>query len=454
MNVKIKTNSLLRWRQTSFIGNGIGLFQSWYDSSYLLAYSAPFTVILICILLIMTPFSSTGALGVVLIACGGLWLILTVAEVKPNQITAIHLWVFAYWLAAIIATAFSPLKSASLTGLIKFTLYLTFFALTARIWGNKRYLNWITSTFLLVSLLVSSYGIRQQIIGVDALATWTDVNSATADVTRVYSYLGNPNLLGGYLLPAVALSVGALITWRSIPQKILALVMLVTNTACVYFTGSRGAWLGLIMAFLVIFLGLNFWYKSYLSPFWRRWLLPILFGLFIIFFAMAFILVEPLRERLLSIFSWRGDSSNNFRINVWIAVLQMLKDYPIFGIGMGNQVFNQIYPLYMKTNFTALSAYSIFLEIPLESGIIGFTCFLGILGSIYHRSSQQIKLFKKTNNIRGIWIIMGLGALVGLATQGLFDTVWFRPQINTIWWLLVGLIASTSWGNSDNQVDN
>ncbi|MBF2058085.1 MAG: putative bicarbonate transporter, IctB family [Cyanobacterium sp. T60_A2020_053] len=450
MNVKIKTNSLLRWRQTSFIGNTIGLFNSWYDSSYLLAYSAPFAVILTCILLIMTPFSSTSALGVVLMAGAGLWLILTVAEIKPNQITAIHLWIFAYWLASIIATAFSPLKSASMMGLIKFTLYLTFFALTARILGNKRYLNWITSTFLLVSLLVSSYGIRQQIIGVDALATWTDTNSATADVTRVYSYLGNPNLLGGYLLPAVALSVGALITWRSIPQKILALVMLVTNITCIYFTGSRGAWLGLIMAFFVIFLGLNFWWNSYLSPFWRKWLLPILFGLFLLFFAMAFIVVEPLRERFLSIFSWRGDSSNNFRINVWIAVLQMLKDHPIFGIGIGNQVFNQIYPLYMKTNFTALSAYSIFLEIPLESGIIGFTCFLGVLGSIYHRYIQQIQLLKQADKIRGIWIIVGLGALVGLATQGLFDTVWFRPQINTIWWLLVGLIASTPWSKTDN----
>ncbi|MGY6530215.1 MAG: IctB family putative bicarbonate transporter [Cyanobacterium sp.] len=441
MNTSV-SNSLAQWRKTSLVGKSVGLLSNWHHTSYLLQYSDAIASILIGILIVLAPFSTTTLMGIILVAISGFWLLLTIAETNPNQITAIHLWIFFYWLASIISTAFSPLKTASLSGLIKFTLYLMFFALCARVFQHKKFLEWITTTYLLVSLIVSGYGIRQKFIGVTPLATWTDPTSPNADVTRVYSYLGNPNLLGGYLLPAVALGLGALILWKTLPQKALALVIVVTNTVCIYFTGSRGAWLALIALFFTFLLGLNYWWAEYLSPYWRRWLVPIIMGTVFLLIISALIVVEPLRLRILSMFSWRGDSSNNFRINVWYAVFQMMRDYPITGIGLGNQVFNQIYPLYMKTNFTALSSYSIFLEIPLETGIIGITLFMGILVSVCKKSIAKIKIFKAENKTIGIWIIASLAALVGLATQGIFDTVWFRPQINTLWWLLIGVIAS------------
>jgi len=433
---------LIEWRKSSIIGKLIGLLSHWRTTSYLLQYADAIALTLVCTLLIVAPFTSTSLIGVVLLACAGFWALLTITEVKTNQITAIHLWIFFYWLASVVATGFSPLKSASLSGLIKYTLYLIFFALCAKAFRKTKIISWISTTFLLVSLVVSGYGIRQQFIGVTPLATWTDPNSPTADVTRVYSYLGNPNLLGGYLLPAVALSLAGLILWKTKAQKTLALLILITNVSCIYFTGSRGAWLALIALFITFLLGLNYWWGEYLSPFWRKWLIPIVFGISALLIVVALIAVEPLRLRILSMFSWRGDSSNNFRINVWYAVFQMMRDYPITGIGVGNQVFNQIYPLYMKTNYTALSSYSIFLEIPLETGLLGITFFMGILVSVYRSAIAQIKIFKRQNKERGIWIIAALAALIGLATQGVFDTVWFRPQINTLWWLFVGLIAS------------
>ncbi|MBE9222842.1 putative bicarbonate transporter, IctB family [Cyanobacterium stanieri LEGE 03274] len=441
MNTSV-SNPLSQWRKTSLIGKSVGLLSNWYHTSYLLQYSDAIASILICILIILAPFSSTTLIGIILVAIGGFWLLLTLAETNPNQITAIHLWIFFYWLASIISTAFSPLKSASLSGLIKFTLYLLFFALCARVFQKKKFLELITTTYLLISLIVSGYGIRQKFIGVTPLATWTDTSLQTADLTRVYSYLGNPNLLGGYLLPAVAFGLGGLILWKTLPQKALAIVIVVTNSTCIYFTGSRGAWLALVALLFTFLLGLNYWWAEYLSPFWRKWLVPIIVGIFSLFIITAIILVEPLRLRILSIFSWRGDSSNNFRINVWYAVFQMMRDYPITGIGLGNQVFNQIYPLYMKTNFTALSSYSIFLEIPIETGIIGISLFMGILVSTFKKAITKIQIFKTENQAMGIWIIASLAALVGLATQGVFDTVWFRPQINTLWWLLIGVIAS------------
>jgi hypothetical protein len=45
----------------------------------------------------------------------------------------------------------------------------------------------------------------------------------------------------------------------------------------------------------------------------------------------------------------------------------MFKDNWLLGIGVGNQNFREIYGLYMKTGFDALSAYNIYLETAVES---------------------------------------------------------------------------------------
>jgi putative inorganic carbon (HCO3(-)) transporter len=32
--------------------------------------------------------------------------------------------------------------------------------------------------------------------------------------------------------------------------------------------------------------------------------------------------------------------------------------------------------------------------------------------------------------------------MAGILAHGFFDTVWYRPQVSTLWWLVLGLIAS------------
>ena len=86
-----------------------------------------------------------------------------------------------------------------------------------------------------------------------------------------------------------------------------------------------------------------------------------------------------LRARVLSIFILRGDSSTSFRMNVYQSSIQMFKDNPFLGIGVGNQNFRETYGLYMKTGYDALSAYNIYLETAVESGIFALLAFLGFI---------------------------------------------------------------------------
>ena len=440
--IMLSKPQLYRWQRGSYFHSIVGCLSGWQQGSWLFQWSETIGACLISMIFLLAPFVSTSLIGVLSIAVAVYWILTILTAPTLPVITPIHILVFLYWCIATIATAFSPVKSAALNGWIILTLYLILFALASQILRSPKFCNWIITSFLLTALVVSAYGIRQEFFGVQQLATWNDPTSALANDTRVYSYLGNPNLLGGYLLPAIALSVGAVFIWRGWIQKTLAVIMVVANSACLYFTDSRGAWLAMAVLISVLLLLFYGWWREYLPRFWQVWLLPLVFGSLAAILLAAFIFLEPLRLRLTSIFAGREDSSNNFRINVWEACFRIIEDYPLLGIGPGNEAFNHIYPRYMNSRYPALSAYSVYLEHIVEMGYLGFGCFLWLLAVTFNYGIRQIARLRSNKDRRGIYLIAAVAATVSLAFHGFVDTVWYRPQINTIWWLVLAIVAS------------
>ncbi|WP_033374222.1 IctB family putative bicarbonate transporter [Spirulina subsalsa] len=435
---------LSQWRGGSYLYRLVGFLSAWREGSWFLQWANPLGAVILCAIVLIAPFTnSSNPTGVLLIAAGGYWLMLTLSDRLKTGSTPIHLAVGVYWCIAVIATAFSDVKSAAFSGLIKLTLFLFMFLLGAQVLRSPRLRNWVVAVYLHVSLLVSAYGIRQQYKGVEQLATWNDPTSLLAHETRVYSFLGNPNLLAGYLITAIALSIAALFVWRGYLPKTLAGVMLVINLACLFFTDSRGGWIAALALLITFFLLLRYWFAEYLPTVWRMWLVPMLFGGMTGAILLGITLVEPLRLRVMSIFAGREDSSNNFRINVWEAVFRMIGDHPIIGIGPGNDAFKQVYPLYARSGYgDALGAYSIFLETLVEVGWVGFALFLWFGLITFNLGLQQLARLRQTKEVQAFWLMAAIAACAGMLVHGLFDTVWYRPPINTLWWLMVALIAS------------
>lgn len=434
-----------KWLNASYLYSLLnGSLYNWRRSSWLMQWGEPLGFVLLAIVFSLAPFVNTTLIGFLLLASAGFWVLLTVSDNTEEYLTPIHLLIFLYWVIAMLAVVISPAKTAAFSGWVKLTLYLLLFALGSLVLRTPRLRSWLISVYLLVSLIVSFYGIRQWIDKVEPLATWNDPTSAQAGFTRVYSYLGNPNLLGGYLLPAIALSFVAVFAWRSWAQKSLALTILVVNCACLRYTGSRGSWIGFFALMFAMLILMWYWWKIYMPRFLEIWSLPIavvsLAGLLI----FAVVLLEPLRDRVLSIFVGRQDSSNNFRMNVWTSVFEMIRDRPILGIGPGNDVFNKIYPLYQRPRYSALSSYSVPLEIVVETGFLGLTAFLWLLLVSFNQGVLQLKRLRDDGNAQGYWLIGAIAAIIGLMGHGLVDTVWYRPQINTLWWFMMGIIASYS----------
>jgi putative inorganic carbon (HCO3(-)) transporter len=106
----------------------------------------------------------------------------------------------------------------------------------------------------------------------------------------------------------------------------------------------------------------------------------------------------------------------------------------------------------MQARFSALSAYSIFLEVAVETGIIGFSCFLWLLIVTFNQGVQQLRRLRTLANRDGFWLLGAIAAISGILAHGFVDTVWYRPEVNTLWWLMVAIIASYYVGrNTDTS---
>jgi putative inorganic carbon (hco3(-)) transporter len=439
----VRIASLERVRH-SLLWKAFNPLRHWRQYSNLMQWGTELSVFLLALLFAVAPFVSTNQIGLIEIGCAGMWLLLTVSEdaPQPQKVSPVYAILSLYWIWAGVTTILSPVKVDAAKGLVELTLYLVVFALMERTVRSPKWRTWIITTYLFAAFIVTLFGFSQWFFGAPPLATWVDQESSLAGTTRVYSYLGNPNLAAAYLLPAVPFSLSAIFVWPHWGPKLLAAVMFVANTICIVLTFSRGGWIALVMSLAISALLLLYWILPQLPTFWRKWAFPILLGGGGALLLIGVLAVPPLRDRVLSMFASRKDSSNNYRINVWDAAKDMIRARPLTGIGPGHGTFNKIYPLFQRPKFSALSAYSIYLEHLVEFGIFGFTCFIALIVTLVQQGWVQLQHLRQQRSIQGFWLIASLSGMGGLLAHGTVDTVWYRPQVFTLWWLMAAIVTS------------
>ncbi len=420
---------LLRWQ---------GLLSDW-SAGPLASRLVSVAGLVLCALMAGLPLVTRSGLSLLILACALLWLLLALRRPSNGSVGEINGWILAILAVALLATGFSPVPAAAAKGLLKLASYLGVYALMHELLSRApRWWDRLVASLLAGSLLTSVIGIRQLYGDTSALARWSDPNSVARGTVRIYSTLENPNLLAGYLLPVLPLALVALLRWRRPAARIFALACLVIGSIALVLTFSRGAWMGLVAAGAVILLLLMLRLSHRWPPLWRRLAPLLVLGGGALLLVLLVWLVEPLRVRVLSLVAGREDSSNNFRINVWLAVLDMIQARPWLGIGPGNDAFNIIYPLYQQPKFNALSAYSIPLELTVEAGIPGLVAGLGL---VVVSLRQALRLATGGGAFAAAAIGIA-GAITALAVQGLTDTIFFRPEVQLSFWFCLATLAA------------
>ena len=343
-----------------------------------------------------------------------------------------------YLMFVIISVAGSSLFLLSLKGFLKTLTYLGFYVSVINyLKDNRDKIKWIFMAFCLCACYETVFAYLQNFGAVEEIAGWQDMTHLNPEevMTRVYGTLQpyNPNLFGGYMLSIIP----AFITLPFINKKLMlpALILGILSVTAMVLTGCRGAYIGFFFM-LIAFVCVTY---KLLQPKLQK-LFTAVVGFGILITSLIIVSTASLRARIFSIFAMRGDSSNSFRFNVYQSSIQMFKDNWLLGIGCGNQNFREIYGLYMKTGFDALSSYNIYLETAVESGIFALLTFISFLGvNIY----KAVKFILSEKSADTIFVLAALISIIGILTHGMVDTVFFRPQIQFTFWIMAGIIRIT-----------
>ena len=373
---------------------------------------------------------------------------LTVVKIltKPDETLSCRgyeLWLLAYFMIVVISLAGSTLFHLSMKGFFKTFTYMAFyFSLMQYLKNNKSKIPYLLGAIGLCVSFEAVVGFLQNFSHVEEISGWQDVSGLNPEevMTRVYGTLKpfNPNLLGGYFVAGIPALYGLsayFLADRKYKLSIVGVVLALLSTLTLFLTGCRGSYIGMMVIFCSMFaVSAKYLWKNYKTIY-----LSVVGGV-VAFATSAILLVSSLRARVLSIFAMRQDSSNSFRFNVYHSSVEMFKDNWLLGIGVGNQNFREIYGLYMKTGFDALSAYNIFLEIAVESGIFALIAFVGFLITLVKNSVQFI--LKSENTKAVILVATAAISICAVCIHGFVDTVFFRPQIQFVFWTMVAIAGT------------
>ncbi len=401
---------------------------------------------------VLSTFASSDSIGYVSLVV----MFLTVVKIfiKPDEkleINSFEVFLLIYFLIVIISLTGSSLFHLSFKGFLKTFTYLGFYFSAVQYYKNN--LSKIPVTLFVVALCAASQGvigIFQNFSQVGEISTWQDVSNINPEdvMTRVYGLLKpyNPNLFGGYMVATLPCLIGSFFltfSEKKFKVSIWFLVFSIISSIALILSGCRGAYVGFMVILLAIFaiLGKFIWQygKEKVKTIFVS-VIGALAGLMV----LAVVSISALRTRVLSMFVMRQDSSTSFRFNVYQSAIEMIKDNWLLGIGVGNQNFREIYGLYMRTGFDALSAYSIYLEIAVESGIFALLAFLAFLGTFIIKAFRFV--FENRNLRNTIIVATALISVLATAIHGFVDTIFFRPQVQFVFWTMVAFVSVLTKG--------
>lgn len=418
------------------------------QNSFLLSNIDSFILVSIFATFVVSTFAQTEFIGLVS-ALVPVFVVLKVLITKNEKIELerCNFYLLIYLLICLISNFTSSMIPQSLYGFMKTLIYFAFYFAMCQFLKNKK--SAILPILGVIAFLVSFecvVALVQNTVGIQNISTWQDLSYVNPEdvLTRVYGTLKpyNPNLFAAYLIagfPAVLAFFAICIKKCKIKSTIFSLIWVLICALVIFLTGCRGAYIALFIMLLgIVFASFQIIFNDFnskkLENLWKSILAVGSIG------CVGFLaLNHGILHRIMSIFILRGDSSTSFRMNVYNSAIQMFQDNWLCGIGVGNKVFREIYGLYMLSGFDALSCYCVFLEMAVESGILSLMAYLMFLGSLLF-AGVRCFLQSKNYNYKVLLFITFI-SIVAVMVHGFVDTVYFRPQVQYVFWTMVAILT-------------
>lgn len=334
---------------------------------------------------------------------------------------------FSFLLLSLISWYFNPSwfywVPIGIIPILSFCLYylLTFWIRHIVRWSwqevQKMYLQ-----FWLGGLYVASIVIMQQVdwhvinsswLGI-LLDFYNDFRWQSERSIRSVGTSGNSNLAAALLICFALLSIYASSVLKKGWQKIVAIALFFVFCAAIWCTGSRGAWVGLVVGFIV-----QVWMTGH-----RKRTVGLV--LFLIGVVIAYPQIIPRKDTLAYTIS--------DRFKVWSTAFDIFREHWL--IGTLPLHFGQIFA--KKAGFYVYHAHNVFLGIATEYGSIGLILFLALVFTTVRRARR----WRKTANSKEEKRLAGMliSQTIALLGHGMYDYPITSPQVGLLFMLSVIVI--------------
>jgi len=242
----------------------------------------------------------------------------------------------------------------------------------------------------------------------------------------VFSTFDNKNHYAGYMVMFAPLAIGYALYCQDKYKKLLFVFFGAVISASIFISGSRAGTLSVLFALLCLPLLLfrKFSTKN------DRWVILTVF-----IFLVILLLVGEIKD-LQDKFS-RVRVLYDLRWGIFRDSLGLVKDFPLFGVGLGN--FQYIFTKYdLSTSFFTLHLHNDYFQLLVETGFIAFIFCIFFFVMVFKEMLIQLR---KTEDpfIRNL-VAGGLSGLFGIILHAGFSFHFDIPASLFMFWLILGLM--------------
>jgi O-antigen ligase len=391
----------------------------------------------ISIIIFAIPFVKTKWLIVFSLATSLSFAIKCFRRKRTFRIKGMDIVIWAFSIFIIAGGLISENISASVPKMLVCLCFTFMYFIAKNTIRTPVLLNSCAMSLCASALIVACIGIFQYFVG-DISTVWQDTIMFAGIPGRTVSTFSNPNVLGEYLILVLPLLFTFFINAKSARETGVYFSSFIICACCLIFTWSRGAWLGFAFAVIIFIL-----FKSH------KFFTGVLLASPAIILTATFIFDSNVVNRILSIGN-TADSSTMYRVNIWRGVLKMFRERGVLGIGMGEEVFSQVFPKYAVAGTeVAPHTHSLYLQIISEMGVFALVSFIVLCCAFF---SHFLAYIHRTANKNDRTLAVGfMCSITAFLVQGFTDYVWYNYKIYLLFWIVMGLSLAVIFINEDEH---
>jgi O-antigen ligase len=285
---------------------------------------------------------------------------------------------------------------------------------------SRQYLLFFLSFFIVKEIPVSKvkwlfFSILASTALMSAYACYQFYESPFFLINRVHGFTGAFYRLSTLLVLSIPLAVTAFIFRGALNRFIFISLFVPVVFAALFFTFTRGAWIAVAVEISLLTIILS----------GKKVRLVFIAGLALLLVLTGLYYRSIIPQQLLS----RG--SEEPRIEAVKLSSEIIRKYPLTGIGYGKETFSKYYPdIYVK------HAHNIFLNTAVETGLIGLALIVAILVMVLKNLMSAIrreKTYEKRLLLTGIF-----ASFVGFMFLNLFDYM-YHGWPGQMLWIFIGI---------------